>query len=53
MRTWIVVGVVGEILAPADLEVHLLTLYRDLAGGKGVPAFLRGDLHGLVDGDLE
>jgi hypothetical protein len=46
-------GVVGMILAHADLEVHPLTLYSDLAGKEGVPAFLWGDLHALVDSDLE
>jgi hypothetical protein len=46
-------GVVLVIVAHADLEVHLLTLYRDLAGEEGVSALLWGDLYGLVDGDLE
>jgi hypothetical protein len=46
-------GVVLVILAHADLEVHPLTLYRDLAGEEGVPALLWGDLYGLVDCDLE
>jgi hypothetical protein len=39
-------------LAHSDREVHLLTLYGDLAGDEGVPAFLGRDLHGLVDYDL-
>jgi hypothetical protein len=46
-------GEVLVIVAHADLEVHPLTLYRDLAGEEGVPALLWGDLYGLVDGDLE
>jgi hypothetical protein len=46
-------GVVLVISAYTDLEVHLLTLYRDLAGKEGVSALLWSDLHGLVDGDLE
>jgi hypothetical protein len=46
-------GVVLVILAHADLEVHPLTLYRDLAGEEGVPALLWGDLYWLVDGHLE
>jgi hypothetical protein len=46
-------GVVPVVVAHTDFEVHLLPLYRDLAGDEGVPALLRGDLHGLVDGDLD
>jgi hypothetical protein len=45
-------GVIPVELAHADLEVHLLTLYGDLAGKECVPAFLGRDLHGLVDYDL-
>jgi hypothetical protein len=36
------------IVAHANLEVHPLTLYRDLAGEEGVPALLWGDLYRLV-----
>jgi hypothetical protein len=46
-------GVVPVIVARTDLEVHLLPLYRDLAGDEGVPALLRGDLYRLVDCNLD
>jgi hypothetical protein len=39
-------------VAQPDREVHLLPLYRDLAGNERVPAFLGRDLHRLVDYDL-
>jgi hypothetical protein len=45
-------GVIPMELAHPDHEVHLLPLYRDLAGDECVPAFLGRDLHGLVDYDL-
>jgi hypothetical protein len=46
-------GVIPVKVFHPDLEVHPLPLYRDLAGNEGVPAFLRGDLHGLVDCNLD
>jgi hypothetical protein len=41
------------VVAHPNLEVHLLPLYRDLTGDEGIPALLRGDLHGLVEGNLD
>jgi hypothetical protein len=41
------------IVTRTDLEVHLLALYRDLAGNEGVHAILWSDLYGLVDCDLD
>jgi hypothetical protein len=37
------------IVTHADLEVHPLAMYRDLAGDEGVPALLWSDLYRLVD----
>jgi hypothetical protein len=45
-------GVIPVELARSNLEVHLLPLYRDLAGDECVSAFLGHDLHGLIDYNL-